>query len=146
MRCAVRILDFSHAATYVAKAGQGVWGEATPAFADWLPETLHELKHGCAEAVFQTLRDMQLEISPRDPAAATTLQDSLNYLEKRRAHPDYARFQASGYPIGSGSVESANKLVVEARMKGAGMHWARPHVDPMLALRTIACSDRWEEA
>ncbi len=143
---AVRILDFSHAATYVAKAGQGVWGEATPAFADWLQETLHALKHGPAEAVFQTLRDMQLEISPRDPAAATTIQDSLNYLEKRRAHLDYARFQASGYPIGSGSVESANKLVVEARLKGAGMHWARPHVDPMLALRTIACSDRWEEA
>jgi len=26
------------------------------------------------------------------------------------------------------------------------MHWARPHVDPMVALRNIACSDRWEEA
>ena len=89
---------------------------------------------------------MQLEISPRDPAAATTIQDSLHYLEKRRAHLDYARFQASGYPIGSGGVESANKLVVEARLKRAGMHCARPHVDPMLALRTIACSDRWEEA
>ncbi|MGH2524189.1 MAG: ISKra4-like element ISKra4 family transposase, partial [Anaerolineales bacterium] len=133
---AVRILDFAHAAAYVAKAGQAVWGEATPAFGHWLTETLHELKHGSVEAVFQTLRDMQLEISPRDPAPATTIQESLNYLEKRRTHLDYARFQASGYPIGSGSVESANKLVVEARLKGAGMHWARPHVDPMLALRT----------
>ena len=28
-------------------------------------------------------------------------------------------------PIGSGTVESANTLVVEARLKGAGMHWAR---------------------
>ena len=26
------------------------------------------------------------------------------------------------------------------------MHWARPHVDPMLALRNIVCSDRWDEA
>jgi hypothetical protein len=39
-----------------------------------------------------------------------------------------------------------NKLVVEARLKGTGMHWARPHVDPLVALRNIACSDRWEEA
>ena len=30
-------------------------------------------------------------------------------------------YQAAGWPIGSGSVESANKLVVEARLKGAGM-------------------------
>jgi hypothetical protein len=33
----------------------------------------------------------------------------------------YAAFGEQGYPIGSGSVESANKLVVESRMKGAGM-------------------------
>ncbi len=33
----------------------------------------------------------------------------------------YARFRAQGYPIGSGSVESANKLVVQSRMKQAGM-------------------------
>jgi hypothetical protein len=26
------------------------------------------------------------------------------------------------------------------------MHWARSHVDPMLALRNVVCNDRWEEA
>ena len=48
-------------------------------------------------------------------------------------------------PSAAGAVESANKLVVEARLKGPGMHWARQNVDPMLALRTVVCSDRWEE-
>jgi len=56
----------------------------------------------------------------------------------------YALFRAQGYPIGSGCVESANKLVVESRMKGAGMHWAEEHVNPMLALRNIVCNDRWK--
>ena len=32
---------------------------------------------------------------------------------------DYAAFQAAGYPIGSGSTESANKIVVEVRLRGA---------------------------
>lgn len=36
--------------------------------------------------------------------------------------------------------------VVQAQPKGAGMHWARSHVNPMLVLRTIACTDRWAEA
>ena len=58
----------------------------------------------------------------------------------------YPTFLAAGWPIGDGAVESGNKLVVEARLKGSGMHWARPHVDPMLALRNIVCSDRWDEA
>lgn len=47
--------------------------------------------------------------------------------------------------IGSGMTESGNNLVVEARLKGAGMHWKEENVDPMLALRNIICSDRWSE-
>jgi hypothetical protein len=57
----------------------------------------------------------------------------------------YAAFQAAGYPIGSGSTESANKVVVEARLKGSGMHWTREHVNPLVALRTVACANRWGE-
>ena len=42
-------------------------------------------------------------------------------------------------------MESGNKLVVEARLKGSGMHWAEEHVNSMLAIRNIICSDRWKE-
>jgi hypothetical protein len=70
----------------------------------------------------------------------------LAYLEKRAGHMEYPAFQAAGWPIGDGAVESGNKLVVEARLKGSGMHWARGHVNSMLALRNIVCSDRWDEA
>jgi hypothetical protein len=71
---------------------------------------------------------------------------SLEYLEKRLAQIQYATFVARGYSLGSGSVESANKVVVEPQPKGAGMCWARGHLNPLVALRTVACSDRWDEA
>jgi hypothetical protein len=143
---AIRILDFSHAAGYVAQVGQAVLGEATAEFKAWLPTTLHELKHGSPDQVVQTLRDMQHELEGGAASVETldAVRAAINYLDKRRAQMDYARFHAAGYPIGSGSVESGNKVVVEARMKGAGMHWAPPHVNPMVALRDILCSDRWE--
>ena len=48
---AVRILDFPHAAGYVAQAGQAVWGEGSDAARDWLRATLHELKHGAPDTV-----------------------------------------------------------------------------------------------
>src|SRR5438067_3362623 len=57
----------------------------------------------------------------------------------------YPRYQAAGWPIGSGSVESANKVVVEARLKGAGMRWADHNVNPMLVLRNAMCNRRWQE-
>jgi len=78
--------------------------------------------------------------------ALGVVQDSLTYLEPRAAQFRYAAFRAADYPLGSGSVESANKLRVEARLKGAGMHWARPHVNPMVALRTVAYGDGWTAA
>ena len=143
---AIRILDFPHAAEYVTAIGEVVHGEATPELKTWLTDTLHELKHGSPDTVLNQVRTLQQEELGRSAAGAESIQDSLEYLEKRRSHLAYAEFQAAGYPIGSGAVESGNKLVVEARLKGSGMHWARAHVNPMLALRNIACSDRWEEA
>lgn len=143
---AVRILDFSHAASYVAQVGQAVLGEGTPEFKTWLHTTLHDLKHASPDKVLQMLRDMQHELEGGSASGATLerVHTALNYLDKRRTQMEYAQFQAAGYPIGSGSVESANKVVVEARLKGAGMHWAREHVNPMVALRNVLASERWE--
>lgn len=148
---AVRILDWGHAAEYVAKAAQAAYGPGTAATSQWLEIQLHELKHGDPQNVLGKLRGLRDELAAQVEAGGTsqaleTVRGSLEYLEKRQEQIRYAEFVAAGYPIGSGMVESANKLVVEARLKGSGMHWAREHVDPMVALRTIACSDRWEEA
>jgi hypothetical protein len=41
-------------------------------------------------------------------------------------------------------VESANKPVIEDRLKGAGMHWAAANVNPLLAWRNAVCNDRWQ--
>src|SRR5512135_2031410 len=73
------------------------------------------------------------------------MQEKLTYLQKREAHMQYPTYQEAGWPIGSGSVESANKLVVEARLKGAGMRWERHNVDPMLVLRNAVCNREWKQ-
>jgi hypothetical protein len=144
---AVRILDFSHAASYVAQVGEAVLGEGTAELKTWLATTLHALKHDSATQVLQTLQTMQQQLEGGRASDETLdrVRSAIQYLDKRIAQMDYARFQAAGYPIGSGSVESGNKVVVEARLKGAGMHWAREHVNPMVALRDVLCSERWTE-
>ncbi len=135
---AVRILDFPHAAGYMGEIGRGLFGEASSMADEWQREQTHGLKHEGASPV---LEDMRVLVQGRE----TDLSKPLAYLEKREAQMRYPVLQAQGWPIGSGAVESGNKLVVEARLKGGGMHWARPHVNPMLGLRNIVCSDRWAE-
>lgn len=143
---AVRILDFPHAIEHLNRAGQATFGPGTAASAAWLATQAHTLKHGDPATVLTAVRTLPTATA-RDPGVAEATRDATaGYLESRRAQITYARFQADGYPIGSGVVESANKLVVEARLKGSGMHWAAGHVNAMLGLRTIACADRWQEA
>jgi hypothetical protein len=138
---AVRILDFPHAAEHLNIIAQVLWGENAAQKQKWLHEQLHQLKEKGASELLATLRT---QISQH--AHQAELTTAFAYLEKREAQMQYPTFRQEGWPIGDGAVESANKLVVEARLKGSGMHWSRPHVDPMLALRNLACNDRWQEA
>ncbi len=138
---AVRILDFPHAAEHLSTIAQALWSENAAQKESWLHEQLQQLKEQGASVVLTTLRT-QIDQHAQQPELTTAFA----YLEKREAQMQYPTFQQEGWPIGDGAVESANKLVVEARLKGSGMHGARPHVDPMLALRNIACNDRWQEA
>jgi hypothetical protein len=137
---AIRILDFAHAAEHVNNIGEYLLGEHTPESQAWLKEHLHRLKHEGPEELLGEFQGLQRQ-HPQAPA----ISGNLAYLEKRKDQIQYPQFQSHGWPIGSGIVESGNKLVVEARLKGAGMHWAEAHVNPMLALRNIICSDRWKE-
>lgn len=138
---AVRILDFPHAAEYLTKAAQAAFGAGTAETSAWLDTWLHALKHGNPDRVIAAVRAL-----PAPSAEAVAVRDgAAGYLRRRRRQITYADFQTQGYPIGSGMVESANKLVVEQRLKGAGMHWSRRNVTPMLALRAVLCTGEWEE-
>lgn len=139
---AVRILDFAHAAGYLSQAAQAAFGAGSREAAVWLDEWLTRLKTKPPEETLEAIRQLPMP-SPEAIEVRTTV---LAYLRHRLEQVRYADFQALGYPIGSGMVESGNKLVVEARMKGAGMHWQRTNVTPMLALRGVLCSGRWTAA
>jgi hypothetical protein len=140
---AVRILDCAHAAQRIALLGQTV----APDDPGWLAPQLHRLKQAGPTPLLAELREQVEQLAAlRAQPPPPEVSEALAYLDKRLALLQYPTFQAAGWPIGSGTVESANKLVVEARMKGAGMHWARPNVNALLVLRNAVCNDRWDEA
>jgi DNA repair exonuclease SbcCD nuclease subunit len=140
---AVRVLDFSHAQNYLADAGKVVYGEETDCFQSWFRTNSHLLKHEGPQPVLTTLTQLSRQVN--QPQDRQIIDGSLTYLGKRGAMLNYPHFQQQGYPIGSGCVESAHKVVVQSRMKQAGMRWAEANVDPMLALRNLICNDRWSQ-
>jgi hypothetical protein len=87
------------------------------------------------EAVLAALKGDQAE-----PSAAT----EVHYFETNQERMRYAQFRAQGYPIGSGTVESACKRVIGARLKQAGMGWTKAGAQAVLSLRAQLLSGRWE--
>jgi hypothetical protein len=142
---AIRILDFAHAAQRLSDVAEAVWGAPETA-RSWAMAQRRELRDGMPEAVLAAIRAAPVAAAKDAGEARRVQQEVRGYLEPRLEQLRYATFRAHGWPIGSGIVESANKLVVEARLKGAGRRWAEAHINPMLALRGAVCSGRWAEA
>jgi hypothetical protein len=60
----------------------------------------------------------------------------------------YPQFEAQGLSTSTGLVEAGCKLVVDTRLKRAGMHWAIRRSNAIIALRCSSLSGRsqgfWE--
>ena len=65
------------------------------------------------------------------------------YLTNNIKHIDYAEYERKGYFIGSGAIESGNKLILQDRLKRSGMRWNTSTAQAMLTLKTKAESDIW---
>ena len=55
----------------------------------------------------------------------------------------YQTFQEAGLPMGSGTVESAIRRVINLRIKGPGQFWKLENAERMIFLRSQVLSGRW---
>lgn len=135
----VEILDWWHAVTRL-------WDVAhhrleTGAAAAWVQAQKASLAHSRLRDVLHQIR---LLYPPTQPLPDVVHQ-AVGYFFHNRHRMNYAAYRQAGLPIGSGTIESACKTVVQARMKQAGMRWSRDGAQAMLALRCLLLSNRWQE-
>jgi hypothetical protein len=139
---AVRVIDFAHAQAYVATVGRTIHGAETDAFRQWYTRMSKQLGHQPPQRTVNELRLLQRQHPDHPEAAAIEL--AIRYLERRLPMIDYPHFRRQQIPIGSGNVESGHKVVMQRRMKQAGMRWAEENLNPMLALRMALCNGTWQ--
>jgi len=125
-----------------------LWGVASALFADapvarnqWMETQKAQVWGSGPRQVLRAIR----ELCPRGHPLPEPVRLGVAYLFEHRWRTRYQQFRQAGYPIGSGSVESACKLVMQARMKQAGMRWSREGAQAMLALRSELLSERWDQ-
>jgi hypothetical protein len=92
----------------------------------------------------QALTHLQ-SLRPATGEVPLPLQDAIRYLETQKDWlGNYQQWQAQGYPLGSGLVERAVAMVINARMKKRGMRWQRSNATAVVALRVQFINPDWE--
>src|SRR5205085_2668830 len=98
------ILDFYHAAEHLGNLAKA-WHPGDEAAAGTLHERwCHQLKHDGGTALLASLQSLPL--TGRSRAARQAYEDEVRYFENHAHRMDYPTYQAKGWQIGSGPVES----------------------------------------
>lgn len=86
---------------------------------------------------------MKSKAGAQAPPGEERVGKLVKYIEKYIYCMEYDRWREEGWPIGSSEVESLHKRLIQKRMKVTGACWREEHLDPMLALRTMAMNPGW---
>jgi hypothetical protein len=136
-------VDFYHACEYVSKLAAALFGsgDAASAWAAKQRQTLRTKAGGVARVIqsaAQRKRRHGLKGTKKDYHSA------VNYLDKHRAHMDFAARKRAGDPIGSGITEAGCKVIFNQRLKQSGMRWHVETGQHIVDLRTAVRSGIWQ--
>jgi hypothetical protein len=137
------ILDFYHASEYLAK-----WAKALPPSDEaraWeqTKEWSRLLRDEGGDAMVGILESWD---GPARAGLPSVREEVLGYFENQKHRMDDPTYEANGWYIGSGAIESACKTVVGQRLKGSGMRWSERGGDAICHVRALYRSEagQWQ--
>lgn len=132
-------VDFYHAVENLQAAAELRTGWSKKKRKRWVKRMKKLLWRGKVEKVIEEID--RLCVGPK----AKDLRTKRDYFVDRKDLMAYAKLRKRHLPIGSGSVESAVRRIVNLRLKGPGIFWRDENSEPMLYLRAHLKAGRWDE-
>ena len=131
------ILDFYHAAEHLATLARALHpsDEAAAEQTTTWSRLLHDEGGDVLIAVLEAWD------WPSAKGLAAVRADVLGYFRNQVHRMDYPTYEANGWYIGSGAVESACKTVVGQRLKGSGMRWSEAGAHAVCHVRALYRSE-----
>ena len=139
---AVQVVDWYHASERLWQVAHTVFGQGTAQEKAWVEGQLDLLWRGQVAKVAMGLEGLDLD-QERYPSE---VRQAPGYFQANQTRMRYDYFREAGYPIGSGTVESAANNVVHHRMRRPGRGWQRDNAQAMLAGLSELHSGRFERA
>jgi hypothetical protein len=134
---AQQILDFYHLCENVYTFAKALFNMDESKYVPWAKSACAHLKASQHNLV---MRDIETFKYNPPKGCAVNLY---GYISNNIKNIDYVTYKEKGYFIGSGAIESGNKLILQDRLKRAGMRWNTKTAQAMLTLKTKAESNIW---
>ena len=134
---AQQILDYFHLCENVYTFAKALFNMDESKYIPWAKNMCSHLKAGKHNLVLRELESLKDKTPNGCPV------NLYGYISNNIKNIDYAAYQEKGYFIGSGAIESGNKLILQDRLKRAGMRWNTATAQAMLTLKTKAESNIW---
>jgi hypothetical protein len=132
----IQILDFYHLSEHIHDFAKIHFINNEEKCACWAKQICSTFKH-CDK--FKAIKSIEnLKTNQKDKK-----DKLLNYINNNINIINYKEYLEKKYFIGSGAIESANKSVVQQRLKQAGMRWNHDTAQSLIALRAKYKSGLW---
>ena len=138
-------LDFFHAAEHLWEVGRVLWGDDEEKIRAWVTPLRSALKQHGGEALLPVLEEL-LQAPERKLSAERqqVLNREAAYFRNHESRLDYPRAQRDGFPLGSGSMESACSQL-QGRFKRTGQFWSKSGERNLMALEIAWRNRDWNE-
>ena len=135
---AVQILDLFHMCENIYSYAKAIFKNDESKYKPWAEDIIEKLKNGEKQDVVQILKSLKNRKIPKGTVNLYT------YVTNNINRIDYDTYKKRGYYVGSGAIESGNKVVLQKRLKLAGMRWDEISAQYLLSLRAKYESDLWK--
>ena len=134
---AQQILDYYHLCENVNTYAKYLFNMDEAKYRPWARDICGKLKDSKYKQVLEELAPLKSSVPASCPV------NLIGYITNNRNNIDYVEYEKKGFFIGSGAIESGNKLILQDRLKRAGMRWNIHTAQAVLSLKSKAESDVW---
>lgn len=140
-----QILDYFHATEYLSLASDMAFKRKHEG-KEWFEKSCHKLKHE-KNGAKEILEEMRIFLKRKiTDQKKEKIRSCITYFENHLHQMDYNQYHELKYPIGSGVVEAACKVIIKKRLCNSGMKWKDKGAKTVLCLRCFNYSDKkWSQ-
>jgi hypothetical protein len=135
---AQQILDFFHLSQHLYDFAKVYFDQIENKYKPWVEKLKTMFRSGYH---MQAINDINKLKKKRN--SDKLLVNLCTYLQNNINNINYKSYIDRGFFIGSGAIESGNKVVLQKRLKGAGMRWDTTTAQTLLTLKSKIESNLW---